>query len=226
MPNTSVRAAAEGMPNLNRRTALAMTSAGIISAITVLSTSQARAMAVELPIIDRRALGAVSPRLQELEMAFNANWARVRALEPQLSATERKLNAARPPRPVDEEWSADLHARFKEMPVGQLNDSTHPVVIETREVAARNTARREAYKAACEPFDAKLEQSESGYRRLLDNADRIGRRALRVPAESLADVMVKIRIHKVNIFDASEILAVVLKDVARLDRASRKVVQS
>lgn len=39
MPNTSVRATAEGMPALNRRTALAMTSAGIVSAITVLSSS-------------------------------------------------------------------------------------------------------------------------------------------------------------------------------------------
>lgn len=40
MPNT-VQAAAEGMPSLTRRTALAMSSAGILSAITVLSSAKA-----------------------------------------------------------------------------------------------------------------------------------------------------------------------------------------
>ncbi|UVK43262.1 hypothetical protein BPNPMPFG_005040 [Mesorhizobium sp. AR07] len=46
MSNAPVLAAAEGMPNLNRRTALAVTSAGIVSAITVLSTP-AKAVSAE-----------------------------------------------------------------------------------------------------------------------------------------------------------------------------------
>lgn len=52
MPNTPVRAAAEGMPTLSRRTALAMTSAGLVSAITVLSrpAKAAPAATVEAPV--------------------------------------------------------------------------------------------------------------------------------------------------------------------------------
>ncbi|MBZ9693955.1 hypothetical protein [Mesorhizobium sp. CO1-1-9] len=38
MPNNTVRAAAEGMPTLNRRQALAMSAGGLATAITVLST--------------------------------------------------------------------------------------------------------------------------------------------------------------------------------------------
>lgn len=67
MPNTPVRAAAEGMPTLNRRTALAVTSAGLVSAITVLS-SPAKAKPANAP--------SVSDELLALIEAKHAQYAR------------------------------------------------------------------------------------------------------------------------------------------------------
>lgn len=215
MPNTLVQAAAEGLPQMTRRRAIAMTAGGIATAISVLSVKPAAAA---------RAASEASPALLQIEKAFKAHWSIVEAAGKETSAIEAKLNVAKPPRPVDEEWSADLVARFREMPVGRLNDDSHPVVIETREIAARNSAKRAAHYEACAPLDDAMEKSEARYRRLLDKADRIGRRALRIPANSVADIMVKIRIHKLNVFDDAEFFDVVLKDVARLDRLSRKAV--
>lgn len=61
MPNTSVRAAAEGMPTLNRRTALAVTSAGIVSAITVLSTP-AKAVPAEASPVSTKLLALIDAK--------------------------------------------------------------------------------------------------------------------------------------------------------------------
>ena len=54
MPNTSVRAAAEGLPNITRRTALAVTGSGLIAALAGVAASAAQpAPDAELIVIGR-----------------------------------------------------------------------------------------------------------------------------------------------------------------------------
>ncbi|UVK55089.1 hypothetical protein DBIPINDM_001579 [Mesorhizobium sp. AR02] len=61
MSNVHVPAAAEGMPTLNRRTALAVTSAGFVSAITVLSTP-AKAVPVEATPVSTELLALIDAK--------------------------------------------------------------------------------------------------------------------------------------------------------------------
>ncbi|UDL87968.1 hypothetical protein LGH82_22785 [Mesorhizobium sp. PAMC28654] len=167
----------------------------------------------------------VSPRLQELEKAFHLAWAALKATEPVSNMVERKRLDALAPRPVDEEWSDSLRARFNEVPIGRISDSSIPAIAEIQAISERNAARRAAYNEACEGGEAEWRKIDLHYRRLLDKADQIARRANRVPARSLGDLMVKVRIHNVNQFDDSEILDVMLRDIARLNRASKKTWQ-
>jgi hypothetical protein len=75
MSNVRVQAAAEGMPTLNRRTALSMTGAGIVSAITVLSSSARAAPLADAAPHPVRHRSGMSPELRAVINEHKNAWA-------------------------------------------------------------------------------------------------------------------------------------------------------
>jgi hypothetical protein len=69
MPNT-VPAAAEGLPQISRRKALAVTGSGLIAALTGLAASTMKAPT--MPIRDEAELATIRRLARELSIAMNA----------------------------------------------------------------------------------------------------------------------------------------------------------
>ncbi|MER9912258.1 hypothetical protein NKJ71_16670 [Mesorhizobium sp. M0050] len=197
MPNTSVRAAAEGMPNVNRRRLLNLTGAGLALAATAMGAKPSDA--------------APSAQVADLEAAFLAEWAALRSLEPALNAAELRYFAVRGTRPVAGEMTAEEVETLRQTAVADLAklppsrasvEHAEALRVYTKADAA---ARRKAGYSKLDRAYAKATHRTSDAANVL----------LRHPVTTLEDLASKVRVHRIWEYDGSD-FDFIMKDIARL----------
>jgi hypothetical protein len=199
MPNTPVRAAAEGMPSINRRRA--MLGAG------------ATAAALAVTSLPAEPSSHPDEALFALEREFDAA-ARVKELAVRVcTKAEKKAAKASGPRPImPHDWEviktkmpddiAALHsAALQNIRFGDALDMKwHPEPV--RAYYAARSEERAKVKAAWEEWDAKwraalkqfdCERLEEEYEARLDELHAIGGRIFETPAKTIEGVAVKLR---------------------------------
>jgi hypothetical protein len=195
MPNTSVRAAAEGMPNVNRRTAL-------MGAATFAATMMA---------VAPKAKAEAASELALLEAAFNEEFAKHLAQCPQHSEAEEaymKMRGKRPEMPASTPEEVEAIRQMTIAEIGNLAPSAasiaHAEAVRLYNKADAAARRRSGFAKLNREFEQQL--------------NRVSATAWAVvsyPAQSLADLAVKIRVHKKWAFDESD-LECLVDDVARV----------
>ncbi|TPM33753.1 hypothetical protein FJ955_03165 [Mesorhizobium sp. B2-2-2] len=207
MPNNSVRAAAEGMPAINRRQALAMSAGGLATAITVLSVKPAAAAVVQ---------PAKLTKLARLEAIFNEEWRKHQESLPAYDAAERAYYAklGRLVRPTMAEDTPEEKAAFQKLTVGDLRDW-----------ANRPNPRRAEYNAALRAYNraATRARSTTGLAKIdrdctlqLDRTIEAANRVLHCPAHTIEDLVVKARVHRVWEFGNEGDLDFIIADIVRV----------
>lgn len=205
MPNTSVRAAAEGMPAINRRTALVMSGSGLAAALLGVSVTAAKASPAP----------AVS-KLSDLEAAFRLEWTKLRAIEPKHAAAERRYfeERAKLVKPVKREQTAAEVEAMRKITVAELGEWRHPGRLEFNEaIRAYNKAdwairRRTGFTKV-----------DRAYQRQHSRVSAAADRVIRCPAHAFEDIATKARVHKAWGFDCSD-LECIMSDIARIARRS------
>lgn len=198
MPNTHVRAAAEGMPEINRRRLLNLTGAGLAFAATAMATTLS--------------VAAPTSQVAQLEAAFHADWGKLRAMEPEHNAAERLYfdERAKLVRPVRRETTQEEIEAFRKLTVAELRDWKSPDAGEYDEaLRAYNKAewtirRRTGF--------TKIDRA---YQRQLARANKAANRVLFSPAETLEDLAAKVRVHRVWEFDGAD-FEYIMADIARV----------
>ncbi|AZO51270.1 MULTISPECIES: hypothetical protein [unclassified Mesorhizobium] len=203
MPNNRVRAAAEGLPTINRRAALVMSGSGL--AATLLGVSISAANASPAPAVGK---------LSGLEATFFVEWTKLRAIEPEHAAAERQYfeERAKLVKPVRRELTATEVEAFRKMTVAELSDWRHPGRIEFDEpIRAYNKAE---WAIRRQTGFTKIDRA---YQRQHSRVSVAAGRVIRYPAQTFEDIATKARVHKAWGFDCSD-LECVMKDIARIAR--------
>lgn len=197
MPNTSVRAAAEGMPNVNRRRLLNLTGGGLAFAATAMAAKSSVAAPTSLVV--------------ELETAFYAEWAALRSLEPVLNAAERRYMEIRARRPVMGEMTPEEVERLRNTTVADL--AKLPPSRASVEHAEALRAYNKADAAARRKTGfGKLDKAYAkATHRTCDAANAL----LRYPAATLDDLAAKVRVHRVWEYDGQD-FNFIMDDIARV----------
>ncbi|TIT27641.1 MAG: hypothetical protein E5W86_08655 [Mesorhizobium sp.] len=204
MPNTPIRAAAEGVPNVNRRSALAASGVGLVAALLGAAPSKA-------------APAPVASRMAALEASFYLEWNKLRALEPEHGVAERRYfdERAKLVKPMKrEDTPAEVEAAQK-MTIGEMAEwSRRP-----------NNARFEfdeairAYNKAEWAIRRRtgFTKIDRAYNRQIDRASTAANRVIRCPASTFEDLAAKARVHKVWEFDEGDI-EYIMADITRIAR--------
>ncbi|RWD35584.1 hypothetical protein [Mesorhizobium sp.] len=203
MPNNRVRAAAEGLPTINRRAALVMSGSGLAAALLGVSVTAAKASPAP-----------AARKLSDLEAAFRLEWNKLRAIEPEHAAAERRYFEERAElvEPVKRELTAAEAAAFRKLTVAELDEWRHPERLEFNEaIRAYNKAewairRRTGFTKV-----------DRAYQRQHSRVSAAADRVIRCPAHTFDDLAVKLRVHKAWGFDCSD-LECVMDDIARIAR--------
>ncbi|PZV36758.1 hypothetical protein [Mesorhizobium kowhaii] len=197
MPNTSVRAAAEGMPNINRRRLLNLTGAGLALAATAMAT--------------KPSVAAPTSQVAELEAAFHAEWATLRSLEPALNAAELRYMAVRSKRPVMGEMTAEELETLRKTAVADL--AKMPPSRASVEHAEALRAYNKADAAARRKTGfGKLDKA---YAKATHRTSDAASALLRCPAATLHDLAAKVRVHRVWEYDGQD-FNFIMDDIARV----------
>jgi hypothetical protein len=227
MPNTSVRAAAEGMPNINRRRA--MLGAG------------ATAAALAVTSLPAESASHPDEALFIIEKEFDAAEQSFRAALDTCTAAEKKATEAAGPKPVMlsewEETKGKMPVDIKEIHDAALMNVRLGDAMNTKEwhpepVRAYYDARAEeraAIKAAWDAFAAKRDEFfvqfdckrlEKEWEARFEEVAAIGDRIFETPAHTIEGMAVKVRAGKVlNLDDFAgpdEVLASIAEDIERL----------
>ncbi|TIP43673.1 hypothetical protein [Mesorhizobium sp.] len=208
MPNTPVRAAAEGMPAINRRRLLNLTGAGLALAATAASVRNASATP---PV----AAAAEHPdaELFRLEQEMEAAHARMETASESNSALSDKLEALLPPRPLHPtDWkSPEMPAHLKQQwddglknvlfgDLAKRDWQSEPVrawfdAIDRGKAQVQaswdewSTLRDERYRER--NFDA----LEEAFNACVSEVDEFTKRICSIPAHTFEGMAVKLRAH-------------------------------
>ncbi|CAH2400526.1 hypothetical protein [Mesorhizobium ventifaucium] len=223
MPNNHVRAAAEGMPAINRRRLLNLTGAGLALAATSATLRKAAAAPID-------AAPAEHPdaELFRLDQEMEEVHARMETASEANSTLSDKIEALLPPRPP--KWEGpDMTDHLHEMNLdGRLRDMDEiPEPIrawfkERGEQRAANKALQDAYHAKCEEINREggMDAAEEAFNAVCSEEWEIGRRIFAVPAHTLEGMVVKIRAGErlglENLADPSEAYLSIAADIRRL----------
>lgn len=203
MPNTSVRAAAEGMPTINRRAALAMSGSGFVAALLGVSVTAAKASPAP-----------PASKLPGLEAAFRIEWKKLQAIEPEHTAAERRCSEERAKlvKPVEREDTAAEREAFRKMTIAELSEWRRPGRPEFDEAVR-------AYEEAELAIERRtgFTKIDRAYQRQIDRVSAAADRIIRCPAHSLEDLAVKARVDKVWGFDGDD-LECIMRDIGRIAR--------
>ncbi|TGT46838.1 hypothetical protein EN812_05725 [Mesorhizobium sp. M4B.F.Ca.ET.169.01.1.1] len=203
MPNTSVWAAAEGMPAINRRAALAITGSGFAAALLGVTVTPAKASPAP-----------PASKLPGLEAAFRLEWHKLQAMEPEHTAAERRYfeERAQLVKPVMRENTAAEVEAVRKLTVAELGEWRHPGRLEFDE-AIRTYNKAESAIRRRTGFTKIDRAYQCQHSRVSTAADRV----IRCPAQTFEDIATKARVHKAWEFDCSD-LECVMKDIARIAR--------
>ncbi|QND58215.1 hypothetical protein [Mesorhizobium huakuii] len=205
--------------HVNRRAIVAASAAAGIAGMAALG---AIAKAHAEPTANAKGRPAVDPKLRKLEAAFNAEWRRYEQLEAAHTAAEEALFVAKPPKPDHVEAPAELYERFRTLRMDQMNTG-NPIYAALDEYQEMNKTRLDQWEAECEAVKGRPEFEEPfrAFRQQLKRNDEAADRVLRYPARSVAEVQVKMRVHRKNCFEEDQLVDALARDIARIAKVER-----
>ncbi|TIP22799.1 MAG: hypothetical protein E5X67_35870 [Mesorhizobium sp.] len=194
MPNTTVRAAAEGMPDVNRRRLLNLAGAGLALAAT--SAIAGKASAAPIDAAPAEHPDAALFRLdQEMEEAYS----QMNRASEVCSKVSRKCEKLYPPRPPAWE-DPDMPDHLHEMNLDRRIRDEMPEPIrawlkERREQRAANGALQEAFSAKWAEINREggLDAAEDAFNVRSNELWELGLRIFATPANTLEGMVVKLR---------------------------------
>ncbi|RWK81604.1 MAG: hypothetical protein EOR45_31935 [Mesorhizobium sp.] len=195
MPNTTVRAAAEGMPDVNRRRLLL----GLAAASTA-----AAALAVAPPAHSAVLGEHPDAELFRLEQEMDkASAAMNRALKA-CQRIDRKCDKLFPPNPPkweEPDMPEDVRVAFQAMTVKDMGTINRPAIYaawsnEVKEQKAAHEALRVAHCAKVDEIQLKfgVGAAEDAFDASVSALYAVGRRILATPANTLGGLLVKLRV--------------------------------
>jgi hypothetical protein len=197
MPNISVRAAAEGMPNINRRRLLNLAGAGLALAATAVAA--------------KPSVAAPTSQVAELEAVFYAEWAALRAMEPALNAAELRYMQLKGSRPVMGELTPEEDERLRRTAVADL--SKLPPSRASVEHAEAMRAYKKADAAALRKTGfGKLDRA---YAKATHRTGDAANALLRYPVATIEDLAAKVRVHRIWEYDGQD-FNFIMDDIARV----------
>ncbi|RWO36455.1 MAG: hypothetical protein EOS11_32585 [Mesorhizobium sp.] len=199
MPNITVRAAAEGMPAINRRRLLNLTGAGLALAAT--SAAVRNVSAAARPDAPAEHPDAALFRLdKELEEVH----ARMETASEANSTLSDKIEALLPPMPAkweEPDMPEDVRVAFQAMTVKDMGTINRPAIYaawsnEIKEQRAANKALHDAYHAKIAEIhrEGGMDAAEEAFNALCDQEWEIGMRICAIPAQTLEGMTVKLRV--------------------------------
>lgn len=209
MPNTHVPAAGEASPatevmqigRFSRRRLLNLTGAGLAFAAAAMASTVKPAPA------------ALVSKMAELEAAFQAEWSKLRAMEPEHGAAERRYfdECAKLVKPVRRERTQEEIEAFSNLTIAELRDWKSPDAGEYDEASrvynkADWTIRRRTG----------FTKIDRGYERQLGRTNKAADRVMFSAAETLDDLAAKTRVHRVWEFDGHDNFEYIMADIARI----------
>ncbi|WP_156388954.1 hypothetical protein [Mesorhizobium sp. Root695] len=197
MPNTSIRAAAEGLANVNRRRLLNLTGAGLALAATAMAT--------------KPSVAAPTSRVADLEAAFHAEWAALRAMEPDLNAAELRYMQIKGRRPVLGEMTPEENERLRKTAVADLS-KLPPSRASVEHVEAMRAYTKADAAARRKSGFGKLDRA---YAEATHRTGDAANALLRYPAATLDDLAAKVRVHRVWEYDGED-FNFIMNDIARV----------
>ncbi|RWI22893.1 MAG: hypothetical protein EOQ92_18435 [Mesorhizobium sp.] len=206
MPNTSVRAAAEGMPDVNRRRLLNLTGAGLALAATAATVRNVSAAPIDAALAEHP-----DAELFRLDQEMEEAYARMKRMERASSRADRKARKAAGPEPIRPfEWErqqpkmpehlSEMHrVAMKSVLVGDLlkNDWLPEPVRAWFEAREKEKARVEA---AWDEYSAKrdalgYDANEDAFNACVSEVDEFTKRICSIPAHTFEGMAVKLRAH-------------------------------
>ncbi|TGS47512.1 MULTISPECIES: hypothetical protein [unclassified Mesorhizobium] len=154
-------------------------------------------------------------KLVALEAAFNVEWNKLRALEPEHGAAERRYfdQRAKLVKPEMRETTQEEIEAVKKMTIAELRDS--PLSGAAQEYAEALRAYNKAEWAIRKATG--FTKIDRAYQRQHDRVSRAANAVLRHPGGSLDDLAVKVRVHRTWEFDGSD-FDYIMDDIARVAR--------
>ncbi|QKC83962.1 hypothetical protein [Mesorhizobium sp. NZP2077] len=260
MDEIQLTAAAEGMPNFNRRKALAVTGSGLAATIAAMVAPRNAAAAVvvnEAPVtrvnnlawalaramddwmvdlgvdgvpdiwkahvypysqrkhpvafesLDRSP--SPSARVAELEAAFHAEWAALRAIEPALNAAELRYMEIKGSRPVMGEMTPEEADRLRSTTVADL------AKLPPNRASVEHAEAMRAYNKADAAARRKTGYGklDRAYMKATHRTSDVANALLRHPAMTLEDLASKVRVHRVWEYDGED-FNFIMDDIARV----------
>ncbi|RWO54166.1 hypothetical protein [Mesorhizobium sp.] len=201
MSNTTVRAAAEGMPEINRRRMLLGLAVASTAAATITVASAAGCAPVEHP----------DAELFRLEQEMEAAHARMKRIERTSSRADKKARKAVGPAPIQpHEWEKQepkMPGHLSEMRqtalksvlfVNFLSTDWEPAPVRAWRDAAEKERGR--VRAAWDEYHAKLKElgydaNEDAFNACCSEHDEFAKRICSIPAHTFEGMAVKLRAH-------------------------------
>lgn len=230
MPNTSVPAAGNAMPatevmpilgRFSRRALL-----GVIASVPALAvaTASSRSKSQTLQLENEMPAAAVEQpdaELFQIETKFNSAYAIYEDVADKVGEIEERVFRLKPPKPAKLPGTHEIKATFWEMARGIDPNGTddswlaHPAAVAWRENDRESRQRLEAWQAECEEIIRKsgLREAEEERDRLMSTAGDIAESLLDKRAQTLAGMLVKLRVHQCWTFDEYEILDTLTADI-------------
>jgi hypothetical protein len=197
MSNTLVRAAAEGMPEINRRRLLNLTGAGLALAATSAAVRKASAAPIDAPAEHP---DAELFRLdKEMEEAFIQMNRQARVCE-RVSRKCEKLYPPEPPKWEDPDMPDHLHEMSLDRRIRDVGEIPEPIrawLKERREQRAANGALQEAYHAKWAEINREggVDAAEEAFNACCSEHDDFAKRICSIPAHTFEGMAVKLRAH-------------------------------
>ncbi|RWQ21599.1 hypothetical protein [Mesorhizobium sp.] len=193
MPNTTVLAAAEGMPEINRRRMLLGLAAASTAAAAITVASAAGCAPAEHP-------DAALFRLdQEMEEAYS-QMNRAAKVCKRVSRKCEKLYPPRPPKWEEPDMPEDVRVAFQAMTVKDMGTINRPAIYaawsnEVKEQKAANNGLQDAYSAKWKEINREggLDAAEDAFDVRSNELWELGLRIFATPANTLEGMVVKLR---------------------------------
>ncbi|KQU91350.1 hypothetical protein ASD12_26775 [Mesorhizobium sp. Root102] len=185
------------MPNVNRRRLLNLTGAGLALAATAMAT--------------KPSVAAPTSRVAELEAAFHAEWAALRAMEPDLNAAELRYMQIKGRRPVLGEMTPEENERLRKTAGADLS-KLPPSRASVEHVEAMRAYTKADAAARRKSGFGKLDRA---YAEATHRTGDAANALLRYPAATLDDLAAKVRVHRVWEYDGED-FNFIMNDIARV----------
>ncbi|RWH93737.1 MAG: hypothetical protein EOQ89_04880 [Mesorhizobium sp.] len=199
MPNTTVRAAAEGMPDINRRRLLNLTGAGLALAATSATLGKASAEPTDAALSEHP-----DAELFRLDQEMEAAHARMNQQAKVCKRIDRKCDKLFPPNPPkweEPDMPEDVRLAFQAMTVKDMGTINRPAIYaawsnEVKEQEAAHEALRVAHRAKVDEIQLKfgVGAAEDAFDASVSALYAVGRRILATPANTLEGLLIKLRV--------------------------------